>query len=72
MTPAEATYLGGAFIGAITCVVAYIYLRWVHVELDNARAEAEQLRRELAKVVEEREAPRTAYLQARYGRGRVV
>jgi regulator of replication initiation timing len=52
-------------------VCAFLYVLWLDGQLKDARAEATELRRQLAKVVDEREHLRLSYLRARYGRGRV-
>ena len=69
MTPHH-LYAAG-FLGGIAAVCAFLYVRWLDGQLKNARAEATELRRQLAKVVDEREHLRLSYLRARYGRGRV-
>jgi len=57
-------------LGGIVAVCALIYVLWLDGQLKNARAQATELRRQLAKVVDEREHLRLLYLRARYKRGR--
>lgn len=59
------------FIAGIVCVCAFVYVIWLESQLRDARREADQLRRQLAKVVEEREQLRTLYLRASGAVGRV-
>lgn len=59
------------FFGGIVAVCALVYVIWLDGQLTDARAQAEDLRRQLAKAVDEREHFRLSYLRARYGRGRI-
>lgn len=59
------------FIGAIVAVCAFVYVVWLESQLRDARRQAEQLRAQLAKTVDEREQLRVVYLGSRYGKGRL-
>lgn len=52
------------FIAGIVAVCAFVYVVWLESQLRDARRQAEQLRRHLAKVVDEREQIRVLYLRA--------
>lgn len=59
------------FMAGIVAVCGIIYVIWLDGQLRDARKQADDLRRQLAKTVDEREHLRLSYLLARYGRGRV-
>lgn len=59
-----------ALIGGIAAVCAVVYVVWLESQLRDARRQAEQLRRHLAKVVDEREQLRVLYLRASGAAGR--
>lgn len=59
------------FLGGIVAVCALAYVVWLDGQMTDARKQVDDLRRQLAKVVDEREHLRVSYLRARYGRGRV-
>ena len=52
------------FIGGIVAVCAFVYVVWLESQLRDARRQAEQLRAQLAKTVDEREQLRVLYLRA--------
>lgn len=61
MTP---NLYAAGLIAGIVAVCAFVYVVWLESQLRDARRQAEQLRHQLAKAIEEREQLRAFYLRA--------